>query len=266
MLNQDISEGSIFKDPSSDNDFLLSIITINKNNASGLVRTLKSLSDFSKDKQIEFIFVDGASTDDSVDIARHFYESDNFISEPDRGVYHAMNKGLKLARGKYVIWLNSGDELLPDCIGVIKKILISRSAALISFGLNLVSEDSTAPPQPYFPKLSDLPLKTLPHQSTFFLRKAISEINGYSEYYRVASDRDAILKLFFAKKEILIFKKIISNYYLGGLSASCQVNFDNFSIDRKYGLISNYKYCRLVYGMRRWRGAGIIIKDFCAMR
>ena len=247
-------------------EYLLTIITVNWNNALGLSRTLRSLSSISKDDQIQFIFVDGASTDDSVDVARQFYESKHLISEPDRGVYHAMNKGLALARGKYVLWLNSGDELLTDCVSEVKAILKSSSAALIAFGVNIISENGFVPPRPYFARLSDLPSKTLPHQSTFFLRKTILDMNGYSEHYKIASDRDTILNIFFSGQEILIFPKIISNYYSGGLSSTEGVNFDNLSIDRKYGLISNIQYCRRIYGRRGWRGIGIIFQEFIARR
>lgn len=91
----------------------LSIITINRNNAEGLRRTLQSVnaqnvSDF------EHIVVDGASTDESVQVIRQC-EADaisrSWISEPDTGIYNAMNKGIRMAKGEYIQILNSGDCL-----------------------------------------------------------------------------------------------------------------------------------------------------------
>jgi glycosyltransferase involved in cell wall biosynthesis len=86
-----------------------SIITVNRNNAFGLKKTIESVlcqncTDF------EFIIIDGASTDTSLDIINSY--SDNiskWISEPDTGVYNAMNKGIMLSKGDYLIFMNSGD-------------------------------------------------------------------------------------------------------------------------------------------------------------
>ena len=95
----------------------LSIITINRNNAAGLEKTMNSVlsqscSDF------EYVVVDGASTDNSVDVIRRFaVQFGNrlkWISEPDRGIYHAMNKGIRMASGDYLEFLNSGDCLVAD--------------------------------------------------------------------------------------------------------------------------------------------------------
>lgn len=95
----------------------LSIITINRNNAAGLEKTMNSVlsqscSDF------EYVVVDGASTDNSVDVIRRFaVQFGNrlkWVSEPDRGIYNAMNKGIRMASGDYLEFLNSGDCLVAD--------------------------------------------------------------------------------------------------------------------------------------------------------
>lgn len=97
---------------------ILSIITINRNNAAGLEKTMASVlaqtyTDF------EYVVVDGASTDGSVDVIRRFAEKFGkrikWISEPDKGIYNAMNKGIRMASGDYIEVLNSGDILAsPD--------------------------------------------------------------------------------------------------------------------------------------------------------
>ena len=96
---------------------ILSIITINRNNAAGLEKTMNSVlsqpcSDF------EYVVVDGASTDNSVDIIRRlaiqFGNRLKWISEPDKGIYNAMNKGIRMASGDYLEFLNSGDCLVAD--------------------------------------------------------------------------------------------------------------------------------------------------------
>ena len=100
----------------------LSIITINRNNAIGLESTLQSVASQSY-KEFEYIVIDGASTDGSVGVIKK-YESEfahlKWVSEPDSGIYSAMNKGLRKATGDYIQILNSGDCMAND--GVIKRI------------------------------------------------------------------------------------------------------------------------------------------------
>lgn len=91
---------------------ILSIVTINYNNAEGLKKTLASVA-AQTCKEFEHVVVDGASTDGSADIIREYAESASYpvrwVSEPDKGIYNAMNKGLRMASGEYVQVLNSGD-------------------------------------------------------------------------------------------------------------------------------------------------------------
>lgn len=262
MSNLESEHGNYSSSLLNNEVFLLTIITINWNNALGLARTLKSLSSLSKEVQIQFIFIDGGSNDDSVKLAENFYASENFVSEPDRGIYHAMNKGLALAKGKYVLWLNSGDELLPDVIHDIKKELHSSHASVVAFGVNRIPEDPAKEIFKNFSDLSDLPGQTFPHQATFFHRQSLLAIGGYSERYKIAADREALLKLFFLRKEIVTIPKIISNFYAGGISSSEAVSFDNLSIDRRFNLLSKFEYCKRIYSMKGWRGFKIIAREF----
>ena len=87
----------------------LSIITINYNNREGLRRTLESVR-LQSTRDFEYIVIDGGSTDGSVDLIKEYADLiDYWVSEPDRGIYHAMNKGVKVAHGDYCQFLNSGD-------------------------------------------------------------------------------------------------------------------------------------------------------------
>ena len=99
---------------------LLSIITINYNNSQGLEKTLKSVLS-QTNTQFEHVIVDGASTDNAVEIVQQ-YEKDatsrgikvTWVSEKDKGIYNAMNKGIKMASGEYIEILNAGDILASD--------------------------------------------------------------------------------------------------------------------------------------------------------
>ena len=135
----------------------LSIITVNRNNAAGLEKTLKSFA-AQTCKDFEHIIVDGASTDDSVNVIKQYVENTNCsssefqsgaespathhqvkgISEPDFGIYNAMNKGIRMAEGDYIQILNSGDCLASDDVvekmfkelGRLSSLLESKSTIL----------------------------------------------------------------------------------------------------------------------------------------
>ena len=99
----------------------LSIITINYNNLAGLQKTMESV--FSQTcKDFEYIVIDGASTDGSAEYIRaHADQLTYWVSEKDTGIYNAMNKGVRAAKGEYLLMLNSGDFLVDD--RVIERIL-----------------------------------------------------------------------------------------------------------------------------------------------
>lgn len=94
----------------------LSIITINRNNAAGLEKTMRSVASQSY-KEFEYIVVDGASTDGSVDVIKKLeskFAHLKWVSEPDKGIYNAMNKGIRMAKGDFIQILNSADCLAAD--------------------------------------------------------------------------------------------------------------------------------------------------------
>ena len=113
----------------------LSIITVNLNNAGGLQKTIESVVtqtwlDF------ELIIVDGDSTDGSVEVIQQFNDSAipqfHWVSEPDSGVYQAMNKGIRMAQGEYLLFLNSGDFLVDS--NVLSQVFKFGFSADILFG------------------------------------------------------------------------------------------------------------------------------------
>ena len=91
----------------------VSLITVNLNNTVGLEKTMKSVVDQTF-KEFEYIIVDGASTDGNIEVIKKYefgFAHLNWVSEPDLGIYNAMNKGLRLASSGYIWILNSGDRL-----------------------------------------------------------------------------------------------------------------------------------------------------------
>lgn len=113
--------------------YLISIITINYNNAEGLRRTIQSVVSQACRADFEYIVIDGASTDGSRDILDQYSDQiDVLISEPDSGIYNAMNKGVKNSSGTYCLFLNSGDWLHDQTVikDVLKLKIVNRGGMI----------------------------------------------------------------------------------------------------------------------------------------
>lgn len=176
----------------------LSIITINRNNADGLRRTLGSTFDAQSGfDDWEQIVVDGASTDGSFSVLDKWKDSPHLgwhVSEPDTGIYNAMNKGASHARGDYLLFLNSGDELLPD---VLEKVFSHKLEADIVYG-HLVfyasGRDAIGKyPEPRLITPAHFLFSVLPHAASFIHRTIFEEMGGYDESLRIVSDHKFFL-------------------------------------------------------------------------
>jgi glycosyltransferase involved in cell wall biosynthesis len=183
----------------------LSIITINRNNAAGLEKTIQSVicqtfTDF------EYIVIDGASYDNSVEIIKEYADKINFwVSEPDTGVYNAMNKGIKKAQGKYCLFLNSGDWLIS---GTTLTEVFDEITNIEEAGIYYA--DCIATNHPLFqpPKSIDinyLVVHNLNHQNTLIKRSLFLEHGFYNEKFTISSDYEFWLREFWTYKTKFIY-------------------------------------------------------------
>ncbi len=166
----------------------LSIITINYNNAEGLRRTMESVLNQSC-RDFEYIVIDGGSSDASKDIIlSHCDRLAHWVSEPDKGIYNAMNKGIQAATGEYCLFLNSGDYLYSD--SVIENILnMLYNEDIVSFvTINTDGRISHRKKGPENLSLYSLIDASLPHPSTLIKRRILEQIGGYDESYKIVSD------------------------------------------------------------------------------
>lgn len=166
----------------------LSIITINYNNAEGLRRTMESVLNQSC-RDFEYIVIDGGSSDASKDIIlSHRDRLSHWVSEPDEGIYNAMNKGILAATGEYCLFLNSGDYLYAD--SVIENILnMSYNEDIVSFvTINTDGKVSHRKKAPENLSLYSLIDASLPHPSTLIKRSILEKMGGYDESYKIVSD------------------------------------------------------------------------------
>ena len=112
----------------------ISIITINYNNCEGLRRTIESVVNQTC-RDFEYIIIDGGSTDGSVDVIKRYADNiDYWVSEPDKGIYNAMNKGVAVAKGEYCLFMNSGDCLYNESV-------IERVNELVDFNSDIIAGD-----------------------------------------------------------------------------------------------------------------------------
>ena len=181
----------------------LSIITVCLNNKTGLNKTFKSV--FTQIfTNYEFIIIDGGSTDGSKELIREFNEKISFwVSEKDTGIYNAMNKGIKHAKGEYCLFLNSGDTLASK--DVLHKVFAENYETDIIYG-NLVIQkgkrnfrikkypDELAPHHFYPNVLS------LHHQASFIKRKLFDKYGLYREDLKIIADWEFFLRAIILNK------------------------------------------------------------------
>jgi len=175
----------------------LTIITINRNNATGLEKTIQSvLSQIRTD--FEYIVVDGSSTDGSQDVIRRFEDYFGgrlrWLSEPDNGIYNAMNKGIKMASGEYVEFLNSGDSLAStDVVSQMCDAVEKKGRPSILYGnMFKVFPDGRVYRDKGFEgeeiTLLDLYIGTLNHSPAYIRRSLFDKYGLYDESLRIDSD------------------------------------------------------------------------------
>ena len=229
----------------------ISVITINYNDKDGLKKTINSVisqsfSDF------EFIVIDGDSTDGSKDIIEQYKNQITYsVSEPDSGIYCAMNKGIRAAKGEYLLFLNGGDCLLEKDTLMNAAKLIDGSCG-IYFG-NLIYfdkkknkyQDWIFPNKLTFGFFID---HSLPHQASFIKRALFDSISYYNENLKIASDWEFFIIAICVEK--VAYQHIgiaISEYDFSGISSDPK-NYElvcsekKFAFDKYFSMvIDDYK-------------------------
>jgi len=200
----------------------LSIITINLNNSRGLKKTLESISQIVT-PIIELIVIDGGSIDDSIRVIKSNKAIVNeFISEPDKGIYDAMNKGIKLARGEFLFFLNSGDEISPNInLQAILK-AAKLGPQLIAGHVMTISPDNTSQvwKTPNEFRFSSVALGHLPHQGYWFNKEVFLKFGYYDDSLKIVADWAFLLKLVSSGVTCIQTDCIFCTFYRDGISNS----------------------------------------------
>jgi glycosyltransferase involved in cell wall biosynthesis len=224
---------------------LLSIITINYNDALGLEKTIQSVISQAY-QAVDYLVVDGGSTDGSKDVIDKWTTHIDYqISESDTGIYNAMNKGIKAAKGDYLLFLNSGD-LLNGPMALHDFIHHPDFGGDIIYGDYQFEKGGKVYPDYLTPLF--FVRSSLPHQSTFFKRDVFEKMGMYEEQYKIISDRAFYIKCFLSNQ--FVFKHVnypLSIFDLSGVSNNTshkekQALENEIMFQEKYGIFyEDYK-------------------------
>ncbi|MET3501912.1 glycosyltransferase involved in cell wall biosynthesis [Mucilaginibacter rubeus] len=220
----------------------LSVITIVYNNVRDIERTIRSVINQTY-TNIEYIIVDGLSNDGTLQVIdKYKSQITKFISEKDEGIYDAMNKGLALATGDYVIFMNSGDEFYDN--ETVAAVFAAAEDADIYYGeTEMIADEGSSLGQ----RRHKAPAKftwrgfkygmSISHQA-IYIRRSLAE--PYDRRYQLSSDIDWIIRAAKKAKKIVNVNRYVAKYLVGGMSKKKhrQSLMERFDImKRNYGLI-----------------------------
>jgi glycosyltransferase involved in cell wall biosynthesis len=229
---------------------ILSVITIAYNNLDGLKKTLAVFEDGQFRENIEIVIVDGNSTDGTKGFLDQQSVSRNWVSEKDSGIYNAMNKGLLMAGGDYVWFLNSGDYASgKETITAILSALAKKPDAvygetmMVDAAGTAIGTRSDASTRKLPEKLSWKSFRmgmNVSHQS-FIIKRELAE--KYDETYRHVADIDWMISSLKKCRNVVRLHRVISCFTMDGYSSQNrkQSNLERYSVLQKhYGKLPNF--------------------------
>lgn len=196
-------------------NYLLTIITVVYNGADLIGKTIESVSQ-NKNSLLEYIVIDGGSKDGTSEVVGKYRGVvDQYLSEPDHGIFDAMNKGINLANGKWLVFINAGDQLLPDFFQRIDLITLTDSALVYG---NTIRERHirTFPYELSYIKTGNLPMC---HQSTLYNREILGDRLFYKTQYRLFSENELMMRIYTAGMKCSYVNEDIAYFLGGGISS-----------------------------------------------
>lgn len=236
---------------------LLSVVTVTKNCRTTLDRTLQSVARI-KTPGIEYVVVDGVSSDGTLDM---LLDAGGLIdvmrSEPDTGIYNAMNKGVALARGEYVVFINGDDEFVGDGFPLVLETLAQRCHPIVCArtlvgDLNMPTEVLSAIPHRLFF------FNSVPHPSSFVSRRLLLQW-PFREDLRIVSDYDFFLRAYLARVPFHTLPVNTALHQRGGASGNTERSRNELEQVRRGRLGWRYPVVNALsrvyrYGKRLFRG------------
>jgi glycosyltransferase involved in cell wall biosynthesis len=235
-----------------------SIITINYNNKKGLEKTIQSVVSQTQ-KDYEFIIIDGGSTDGSKELIDSYSEKlDYWVSESDTGVYNAMNKGIKVANGDFVIFMNSGDCFYETTIlEKVNPLLVDGYDIYYGDNYKIKPHSKRKKTYPEQLSFSFFYSSCINHQSTFIRRQLFFDYFLYNETFKIVSDWEFFIYIICVENRLCKYLKMtICNYDFTGISSTKEHRFiadlEKEAVFNKYfpHFIEEYKLVSMIKSKR----------------
>lgn len=232
--------------------YKISVVTVTKNAAIQLKSTINSVINQSY-SNIEYIVIDGASVDKSINVIR---ENENWItywsSEPDKGIYDAMNKGIEVASGDWIVFLNAGDKFYD--LEVVERIVNQfKSTDVVYFGRSCNVGNSFNwfyPPVDINKHNIHKWLKThLPSHPAVFFPRPYYKYEKYNLRYKIIGDTEYKLRAL-NNYPYNMLDEIVAYFEMGGVSTSYNSFTEYLTIAKEAWLI-NYKYMGLLFNINK---------------
>ncbi len=227
----------------------VSIITAAYNSDQYIKQTLESVRDQDYDN-IEHVLVDGGSKDDTNDIIKSFSHVTNYVSEPDKGIYDALNKGINRATGDVIGFVHSDDYLHDETIITqVAKHLIDNPDVTGVYGDIQFVDDRKKVLRHYSSKswtFAQFTKGKMPAHPSFFARREVYESYLFDTQYKIAADFDQMLRTFkepefrFDYLPIITTSMRMGGASTDGLKSNLQINREILQICKANGLVTNY--------------------------
>jgi len=173
---------------------IISVITINYNNVEGLKKTIESVVSQTF-QDFEYLVIDGDSTDESVEIITSTSRINYWSSEPDEGIYDAMNKGIAKSSGEYCLFLNSGDTFVEN--DVLRKVLTSLSSKKSFYYGNMILEKDNIKEECFAPTVINLDFilnNTFWHPCVFIKSELFQLYGSYDSSFKICGDYEFFVR------------------------------------------------------------------------
>ncbi|MEL7834101.1 glycosyltransferase family 2 protein [Fodinibius sp. Rm-B-1B1-1] len=219
----------------------ISIITVSYNAENTIERTIRSVLKQNYEGELEYIIIDGGSTDKTKEIIRKYGDDLKWISENDEGIYDAMNKGIRMATGDWIGILNSDDWYAKNTLNIVGRYAQEKSDINFLIGkMGRVNITGTIGKKVSPPDHQSGILEPNNHPATFVKKDAYLKMGLYNLAYNIASDMELIMR---AKQHPQIqmgsIDFLLTYMQEGGISNGFLGSIERFRIEKKYyGLLS----------------------------
>jgi len=214
---------------------LVSIITVVYNGELTIEKSIQSVQNQSYGN-VEHIIIDGGSTDKTVEFIKNYNDVIYYwTSEPDKGIYDAMNKGLKIAQGDFIAILNSDDYYLPNAIELsIQEIEETNSDYSFAEVRYINSKAKICPISPL--EQNKIYQEMLyPHVSAVISKKIYDEVGYFDTNFKIAGDHDMALRIHLNNYKYCYVSEVIAELERGGVSSSNESNKESLAVVVKNG-------------------------------